>query len=76
MIINDFVIEAASNDMKEVELGKIAEKKAISEGVKNYGRILVKDHSRSTDDLKKAAKNNNIKFPNKKAPGNGTKIIG
>ena len=28
MIINDFVIEAASDDMKEVELGKIAEKKA------------------------------------------------
>ena len=27
MIINDFVIEAASDDMKEVELGKILKKK-------------------------------------------------
>ncbi len=63
MKINKFVIEAASDDMKEVRLGKMAELKGTSKYVKDYGRTLIKDHSKSVEDLKEVAKNNDIKFP-------------
>ncbi len=65
MKTNEFVKKAGSGDMKEVQLGNLALQNATSQGVKDFGRTLAKDHSKAVDDLKEIAKNNNIKFPDK-----------
>src|ERR1700738_3425989 len=47
-----FMVEAANGGMTEVELGKLAEKKAASGRVKNFGSMMVTDHSRVGEELK------------------------
>src|ERR1700730_14667494 len=41
----DFAIKAASGVMIEVELGKIAQEKAVNQRVKNFGAMMVQDHT-------------------------------
>ena len=60
---NDFVLEAASANMMEVELGKIAQEKAANQEVKNFGNMMVKDHGQANDRLKTIAQNKNIQLP-------------
>src|SRR5687767_9100657 len=47
-----FLNEAATGGMAEVELGKLAQEKATSQRVKNFGEMMVRDHSAANDDLK------------------------
>jgi putative membrane protein len=61
----DFVKEAASGGMMEVQLGKLAQKKASSKDVKDFGALMVKDHSKANDQLKSVAKKNNITLSKK-----------
>jgi putative membrane protein len=58
-----FVMEAASGDMAEVELGKIAEARASSDQVKNLAKQMVDDHAKALDDLKMVASKDNITVP-------------
>lgn len=55
-----FVMEAASGGMMEVELGKIAEKNAASAKVKEFGRMMVADHSKANTELKGVASSKNV----------------
>jgi putative membrane protein len=50
----DFVTEAASGGMMEVELGQMAQQKATSQRVKDFGAMMVRDHSKANDELKSA----------------------
>lgn len=59
----DFAIKAAGGGMMEVELGKIAQDKAVSQRVKDFGAMMVKDHSKGNDDLMARAKSQNISLP-------------
>lgn len=59
-----FAIEAASGGLTEVELGKIAEQRATNRLVKNFGAMMVKDHSKANDKLATLAKAKNINLPN------------
>ncbi|WP_153797763.1 DUF4142 domain-containing protein [Foetidibacter luteolus] len=59
----DFAVKAASGSMMEVELGKLAEQKAVSERVKNFGAMMVQDHTAASDELKKIASAKNIALP-------------
>ena len=48
----DFVMKAASGGMMEVELGKVAQDKGKSQRVKDFGNMMVTDHSNANDELK------------------------
>lgn len=58
-----FVHDAASGGMMEVELGKIAQQKANSQRVKNFGKMMVDDHTQANNNLKDIATKKNIDIP-------------
>lgn len=60
---SDFAVEAANGGMMEVELGKVAQDKAVSQRVRDFGAMMVKDHSAADDNLKQIASNLNITLP-------------
>ncbi|MDQ3395127.1 MAG: DUF4142 domain-containing protein [Bacteroidota bacterium] len=61
---SEFVVEAASNSMMEVELGQLAVQKATSQEVKNFAQKIVNDHSAANEKLKIIAQKKNIALPN------------
>ncbi|MEP6595222.1 MAG: DUF4142 domain-containing protein [Ginsengibacter sp.] len=60
---SDFVNKAASGGMMEVELGKIAQEKAKSQRVKDFGSMMVTDHTQANDELKSIASSKNVTVP-------------
>jgi putative membrane protein len=58
-----FVAKAASGGMAEVKLGKLAEEKGSSQSAKDFGKGMVEDHSKTGDQLKEVAKEENIDLP-------------
>lgn len=50
-----FADAAGASDYYEVEAGKLAEDKATSQGLKDFGRMMVAGHTESTAKLKAAA---------------------
>lgn len=63
----DFATEAANGGMTEVELGKLAQQKATDARVKEFGSMMVTDHSKANDELKALAQSKGITLPT--APG-------
>lgn len=59
----DFVMDAASAGLMEVELGRYAEKNAQNPRVKKFGAMMVRDHSKANDELKSIVTKKNIQFP-------------
>jgi putative membrane protein len=59
----DFVEDAAIGGMSEVELGKLAATKAASADVKNFGQMMVTDHTKANDELKALATKKGWKLP-------------
>ena len=51
----EFVDQQAASDMFEIESGKLAQASGKSQEVKDFAAMLVKDHTKSTADLKAAA---------------------
>ena len=47
----DFVMKAASGGLMEVELGNIAQQNAASQRVKDFGSMMVRDHSAANQEL-------------------------
>jgi putative membrane protein len=62
-----FSVEAASGGMMEVQLGELAQQKASSQRVKDFGAMMVRDHTKANDELKSLAGMKNITLP--PAPG-------
>jgi putative membrane protein len=58
-----FVMEAAMGGMMEVELGKLAAEKGMSDDVKQFGQKMVDDHSKANDDLMQVASTKGITLP-------------
>jgi putative membrane protein len=58
-----FVHAAAIGGMAEVELGNLAQQKAQSEAVKDFGRRMVEDHGKANDRLISIAKDAGIVAP-------------
>ena len=56
----DFVMKAAGGGMMEVELGNIAQQNAASQRVKDFGAMMVRDHSKANDELKAFASKRNL----------------
>ena len=56
----DFVMKAASGGMMEVELGNIAQQNAASQRVKDFGSMMVRDHSAANQELTSFASRRNL----------------
>ena len=60
---SDFMVKAANGGMMEVELGRIAKEKAKSQRAKEFGNMMVEDHSKLNDELKGLAAHKNVSLP-------------
>jgi len=58
-----FAVEAANGGMSEVALGKLASEKATNKEVKDFGNMMVTDHSKANDELRTLAHKLNITLP-------------
>ena len=58
-----FIEKAAVGGMAEVELGKLAQRNAASDQVKQFGARMVQDHSKANDELKQVASAKGIELP-------------
>ncbi|MEO8853532.1 MAG: DUF4142 domain-containing protein [Ginsengibacter sp.] len=59
----DFDQDAAAGGMMEVQLGKIAENNSATQSVKDFGKMMVDDHSKINDQLKDLASKKNVSLP-------------
>lgn len=59
----DFVADAATGGMMEVELGNIAQQKGTSQRVKDFGKMMVDDHTMANNNLKDIASKKNVDVP-------------
>ncbi|MBK0380276.1 DUF4142 domain-containing protein [Mucilaginibacter segetis] len=59
----EFATKLANGGMTEVALGKIAQEKGTSQKVKDFGSMMVTDHSKANDELMAIAKAKNITLP-------------
>jgi putative membrane protein len=51
----DFASTVAASDAYEIAAGKLAQQKATTKDLKDFGKAMVDDHTKSTDKLKTAA---------------------
>jgi len=58
-----FIKKAASGNMAEVKLGKVAQESATTTEVKRFAQKVVKDHTNAQSDLAYAARSAGVKFP-------------
>ena len=58
-----FIMEAASGGMMEVEAGRLAEQSAQNARVKAFGAMMVRDHSAANSELMALASARNITLP-------------
>jgi putative membrane protein len=58
-----FAVTAADGGMAEVMLGKLAQEKSNTASIKEFGAMMVTDHSKANDELKALAKSKNIALP-------------
>lgn len=59
----EFAVAAANGGMAEVELGALAQEKGQNAQVKDFGSMMIKDHSKVNEELKALAKSKNITLP-------------
>lgn len=59
----DFIKEAASGGLMEVELGRYAQQNAQNPRVRNFGAMMVRDHSKANEELKAILTQKNLNAP-------------
>jgi putative membrane protein len=64
-----FYKSAAEGGMAEVQLGTLAQQKSSNPGVKEFGAMMVKDHSAANEKLKALAESKNVKLPSSPSMG-------
>lgn len=60
---NEFAMKAATGGMLEVALGRLAQEKGSSAAVKEFGAMMVMDHTKANDEMKALAAKKNITLP-------------
>lgn len=58
-----FAIDAAHKDLAYIELGKLAIQKGSDKKVKNFGALLIKQHTKMSARLRKTADSKKIQLP-------------
>jgi putative membrane protein len=64
---SSFLKSAAEGGMSEVELGELAQQKASNPAVKDFGAMMIKDHTAANDKLKALAASEQVSLPD--SPG-------
>src|SRR5690348_14145789 len=59
----DFAVKAADGGMLEIQLGNLALTNASAAAVKQFGQMMIDDHSKASDELQKLAAGKNITIP-------------
>jgi putative membrane protein len=59
----DFIKDAVSGGLMEVELGRYAQQNAQNPRVRNFGAMMVRDHSKANDELKALLTQKSIPVP-------------
>lgn len=59
----EFLTNAASSSMMEVQMAQLAQEKAQSQEVKDYAQMIEQDHKNANEKLKSIAQQNNINLP-------------
>lgn len=59
----DFIEEATSGGLMEVELGRYAQQNAQNPRVRNFGAMMVRDHSQVNEELKAILTQKNLTVP-------------
>jgi len=60
---HEFIMDAAMGGLEEVELGRIAAQKGMSDAVKQFGQRMVDDHSKANSELMSLASSKGITLP-------------
>lgn len=60
---SDYLVAAAEVDMKEIELGKLAQQKSTNPDVQALGKMMVEQHTKASADTKALAAKKNISLP-------------
>jgi putative membrane protein len=60
---SEFMTKVADVGMTEVKLGQMAQDKAMNQRVKDFGAMMVKDHTAAGDELKGLAGQKNVTLP-------------
>jgi putative membrane protein len=58
-----FVMEAAMGGMMEVQAGNLAQQQAMNQRVKDFGAMMVQDHSQANNELKSLASSKGLMIP-------------
>ena len=64
----NFAVNTAVAGMTEIQAGQLAEQKGMAQDVKDYGAMMVKDHTAAADKLKAIAAQKNITLPSALSP--------
>jgi putative membrane protein len=67
-----FIMEAAAGGMAEVELGRLASQKASRSEVKEFGQMMVDDHTKANNELMKIAQEKGLAAPHALKPQDTT----
>src|SRR6187431_3331358 len=59
----DYLVDVAEIDRIEIEIGKLAQQKGVNKNVKDFGKMLVDDHTKSLEEVNALAKTKNITLP-------------
>ncbi len=59
----DFAKQAAEGGAAEVKLGQLAREKGSNDAVKDFGKMMVNDHTEAGEQLKSIAAQQNLKLP-------------
>jgi putative membrane protein len=59
----DFILAAAQGGMTEVKLGELAATNGMRDDVKEFGQMMVRDHTAINDDLKALAAQKSVTLP-------------
>ena len=60
---SDFLVAAAEVDMKEIELGKLAQQKSTNKDVQALGKMMVEQHMKASADTKALAEKKGVTLP-------------
>ncbi|MEI9807027.1 MAG: DUF4142 domain-containing protein [Bacteroidota bacterium] len=71
---SSFLVKAANGGMTEVQLGQIAQQKGTHQKVKEFGSMMVHDHSAVNDQVKALAAQRNVILPDSVSDENKKEI--
>ena len=64
-----FYKHAAEGGVAEVEMGNLAQQKSLNQSVKDFGAMMVKDHTAANEKLKGVAQSKDISLPTSASMG-------